>query len=88
MRVMTERRSVPRTRVLRNAKLILDDRGTIVQCTLLDLTTGGARLSLASTYRTSESFELTFDNGRTRRPCRVIWRTDTGLGISFERAGR
>jgi PilZ domain len=86
MRAMAERRRVPRTRVLRNAEIILNDRGAVVHCTLLDLTKSGARLSLASTYKISESFDLTLDNGRTRRPCRVIWRTDTKLGVLFEPA--
>jgi PilZ domain len=81
-----ERRSVPRTRVLRNAEIILNDRGTVLHCTLLDVTKAGARLSLASTYKVSERFELTLDNGRTRRNCRVIWRTGTKLGVSFEQS--
>jgi len=81
---MTERRNVARTRVLRNAEIILNDRGTVVHCTLLDVNRGGARLSLGSTYTISEAFELTFDNARTRRRCRVMWRTATQLGIAFE----
>jgi PilZ domain len=84
---MAERRSVPRTRVLRNAEIFLSDREAVLHCTLLDLTRFGARLSLASTYKIPESFELTFDNGRTRRKCRVVWRTGTRLGISFEPTG-
>lgn len=81
---MNERRNVARTRILRNAEIILNDRGTLLHCTLLDLNQGGARLSLGSTYRISEAFELTFDNARTRRKCRVMWRTETQLGITFE----
>jgi hypothetical protein len=83
-RFMNERRNVARTRILRNAEIILNDRGTLLHCTLLDLNQGGARLSLGSTYRISEAFELTFDNARTRRKCRVMWRTETQLGITFE----
>jgi hypothetical protein len=33
-----------------------------------------------------EYFELTFELGRTRRPCRVIWRTADELGVAFEEA--
>jgi hypothetical protein len=81
---MQDRRTATRTRVLRNAEIILNDRGTVVHCTLLDLNKLGARLSFGSTRSISEAFELTLDNARTRRKCRVIWRTGTQLGVSFE----
>jgi hypothetical protein len=84
---MNERRTAARTRVLRNAAIILNDRGAVLHCTLLDLNKCGARISLGSTYRISEDFELTFDNARTRRKCRVMWRTDTQLGVSFAQPG-
>ena len=45
---------------------------------------GGACLKLANTYGVPEIFELTFELGRTRRPCRVIWRTNDELGVAFE----
>ncbi len=84
---MDERRSVRRTQVLRNAKIIVNHRSaTIISCTLHNLTSHGACLSLASTYRLPDTFELTFEHGRSRRPCRVVWRTKTKLGVSFDPA--
>jgi len=80
---MDDRRAVQRTRVLRNAKIILDRRTSLIHCTVLDLTGCGACLSLAATYRLPETFELTFDYGRSRRPCQVRWRTDDKIGVSF-----
>jgi PilZ domain-containing protein len=83
---MNERRSVGRTRVLRNAEIMIDERAAAkVQCTLQDLTNTGASLTLASTYKVPDTFELTFDQGRSRRPCRVKWRTHDRLGIEFEK---
>ena len=87
MQTANERRISRRNRILRNAAIILSDRGTLLQCTLLDLSRSGARLSLASTYKIAEAFELTLDNARTRRKCRVMWRTSTQLGITFEQPG-
>jgi hypothetical protein len=87
MNATQERRISRRTRLHRNAAIILNDRSAVVQCTLLDLSRTGARLSVSSTYKLSEAFELTFDNGRTRRKCRVQWRTDTKLGVTFEYPG-
>ena len=83
---MDERRAVRRTRVLRNAKIILQQRGEIISCTLKDLTSHGACLSVASTYRLPDTFELTFEHGRSRRPCRVMWRTHDKLGVAFDPA--
>ena len=85
---MNERRSVARTRVRRNAEIVVSDGAarpaTKMQCTLQDLTSRGACLSLASTFRVPDTFELTFDGGRSRRPCWVRWRTGELLGVSFD----
>lgn len=85
---MEERRAVQRTRVLRNAKIILDHRTSIISCTVKNLSSLGACLSVASTYRLPDTFELTFEHGRSRRLCRVIWRTNDKLGIAFVPAHR
>ena len=60
---------------------------SIVSCTVKNLSSIGACLSVASTYRLPDTFELTFEHGRSRRSCRVIWRTDDKLGVAFD-AGR
>jgi hypothetical protein len=56
----------------------------MVSCTLKDLTSHGACLSVASTYRLPDVFELTFEHGRDRRRCYVKWRTQNKLGVSFD----
>jgi hypothetical protein len=78
-----DRRTVGRTRVLRNAKIIVPRRESMIHCTVQNLTGGGACLKLANTYGLPESFDLTFEHGRTRRACRVVWRTDDQLGVAF-----
>jgi hypothetical protein len=79
----SERRGVQRTRVLRNAKIIVPRRSSIISCTVQNLTSTGACLKLANTYGLPENFELTFELGRTRRTCRVVWRTDDQVGVAF-----
>lgn len=79
-----ERRAVARTKVLRNAKIIVPARSPVVHCTVQNITSAGARLKLANTYGIPEKFELTFEHGRTRRACRVIWRTADSLGVAFD----
>jgi ribosomal protein S1 len=81
-----ERRDVTRTRVSRSAKIIPPRRGSMIHCTVQNITSSGACLKLANTYGLPETFELTFEQGRTRRACRVVWRTDDELGVAFEEA--
>jgi hypothetical protein len=38
---------------------------------------------MANTYGLPDTFELTFEQGRTRRACRVAWRTDDLIGVAF-----
>ncbi len=79
-----ERRAVKRTRVLRSAKIIVPRRAPVIHCTVHNITSGGACLKLANTYGLPATFDLTFEHGRTRRGCRVVWRTDDKLGVMFE----
>jgi hypothetical protein len=85
---MSERRDVTRTRIRRNAEIVVARRGIEkVQVTLKDLTSTGACLTLASTCTVPDTFELTFDRGRSSRPCRVMWRSGDQLGVSFDKPG-
>ena len=78
-----DRRRVQRTRVKRSAKIIVPRRSPVIHCTVQNITSGGACLKLANTYGVPETFDLTFECGRTRRACRVVWRTADKLGVAF-----
>jgi hypothetical protein len=79
-----DRRALKRTRVSRNAKIIVPRRSPVICCTVENITGAGACLKLASTFGVPETFDLTFEHGRTRRLCRVIWRTSDKLDVAFE----
>jgi PilZ domain len=79
-----ERRNVTRTRISRNAKIIAPRRTSVIHCTVQNITSSGACLKVANTYGMPDTFELTFEHGRTRRLCRVVWRTADELGVAFE----
>jgi hypothetical protein len=78
-----DRRGVQRTRVQRSAKIIVPRRSPVIHCTVQNITSTGACLKLANTYGLPETFELTFEHGRTRRACRVMWRTADTVGVAF-----
>jgi PilZ domain len=83
-----ERRRLKRTRVSRNAKIIVPRRSPVIFCTVENITGAGACLKLASTFGLPETFDLTFEHGRTRRCCRVVWRTEDKFGVAFTAAAR
>src|SRR5580698_6619749 len=77
-------RDVGRTRVLLNANIMAPRCASMIHCTVQNITSGGACLKLANTYGVPETFDLTFECGRTRRACRVAWRTADKLGVAFQ----
>src|ERR1700680_3731326 len=83
---MEERRAWPRSRVSRGAEIILGRGSPIIVCMLHDLTNFGVCMSLTGAELLPETFELTFDHGRSSRPCRVRWRLDDKVGVAFEKA--
>lgn len=81
-----DRRNVKRTRILRSAKIILERRSSVIHCTVQNITSTGACLKVANTSDLPDAFELTFEHGRTRRACRVAWRTNDQVGVAFVEA--
>jgi hypothetical protein len=84
--MVDDRRNIQRTRVLRSAKIMVPRNSSVIHCTVQNITGGGACLKLANTSGVPETFDLTFEHGRTRRSCRVVWRTADQLGVAFNGA--
>ena len=78
-----EQRRAQRTRVLKGAKIILNSSTSLLDCSVRNLTNLGACLQIASPLGIPQQFDVTFDCARSRRPCRVIWRTSKQLGVEF-----
>jgi hypothetical protein len=49
-----------------------------------DITNAGARLGLAGRDFYPLNFELSFDNFRTARKCRIVWSRANIAGLAFE----
>jgi hypothetical protein len=81
---MIERRRVQRTRILKGVKIILNDRASLFDCTVRNLTNLGASVHVPSTIGIPDVFALSFDFGRSSRGCRVIWRTKDKIGVAFD----
>ena len=79
---MQERRRLARSRVIKGAKLVVGT-SSVVDCVVRNLTNTGARIVVSSTARLPENLVLTFDGGRSLRPCRLVWRRLDETGVEF-----
>jgi hypothetical protein len=73
----TERRALKRTRIARNAKIIVPRRSPVIFCTVENITGAGACLKLASTFGVPEAFDLTLS--MVGRDGRVAWSGEPGI---------
>jgi hypothetical protein len=80
---MEERRQIQRTSVLKNAKIILNNSSSLFDCTVLNLTNVGSCIALALPDAIPNSFALSLDHALSSRQCRVVWRAENKLGLSF-----
>ena len=77
-----ERRRHARTRLFRTAQLFAEEG--IGSCIVRNISATGAALTMDSTTHVPDTFDLSFDGGRTLRPCRVLWRTAREIGLEFQ----
>jgi hypothetical protein len=54
-------------------------------CVLADISEGGARIKVDENANIPDYFVLLFNpKGTPSRPCRVVWRKESYLGLKFE----
>jgi PilZ domain len=84
-RKQSEQRKHPRRQInYAGAKIVIDKKGTALNCRLFDVSQGGARIVLENDQGTPDRFLLLLaPNGGTPRACRVIWRNGPILGVAF-----
>ena len=65
------------------------DDGEVAQgCVVADLSDTGARLEIDDPGTLPDMFTLTLAGpGHQRRQCRVVWRRDQEIGVTFETPG-
>jgi hypothetical protein len=81
-----EQRRIPRTKVLRPARIITgtNDFTWSVDCLVLDVTSLGACVQAdSSPLSLLDESALTFDGARTLRPYRVAWQSSERFGVAF-----
>lgn len=53
-------------------------------CAVVDLSSHGAGITIASAFGVPKVFQLTISGEKEARQCRVIWQQGRTLGVSFE----
>src|SRR5882762_196747 len=81
---MDERRSIGRTRIAKGALLFFRGQVGVRSCGVTDITNRGAGIRTQDLAILPLNFQLSFDNFRTVRNCRLIWRDNDFLGVKFE----
>jgi hypothetical protein len=83
-RTFRERRRSIRERVQFLAWIDIGDGLQPRSCTVMDVSQHGARIILSSPVELPEEFWLIFTRDRTkRRYCRIVWRSDTQVGVTY-----
>ena len=77
-----ERRQFPRAHVLRRAKIVFRRGHSAIDCVVLDLSTGGARVRIGAWLGMPDRFELRIDNGPSRE-AEVRFRGVDLAGVRF-----
>ncbi|EJW11848.1 hypothetical protein A33M_2721 [Rhodovulum sp. PH10] len=68
---------------MKTARIALGPKTPKIECAVRNLSEGGACLHVHSgTFGIPREFQLVFESGATH-PCRVVWRTEQRLGVSF-----
>jgi hypothetical protein len=78
----SERRAGGRTTINRDVLMFFN--GNVHACCVRDVTNHGAGLRLNGLNIVPSDFGISFDNFRTMRPCRLIWRNGDFVGAAFE----
>jgi hypothetical protein len=81
---MIEKRTALRHRVLKHGTLAFSGGGGGGDCMVRNISSGGARLDVASPLGLPQSFMLVIQTDQFMRRCHPVWSNDTRIGVAFD----
>ncbi len=81
---MEERRRNLRRRVLKEGKIVFADALCLMDCTIRDMSDGGAKLMVSNTLAIPPSFQLYEKSSGKLYPATIAWRQCNAIGITFD----
>jgi hypothetical protein len=79
---MEEHRKAARRRLLKAGKITLPGGG-VIDCTVRNRSENGAALDVTSPIGIPETFVLVIEADHAQMQCRVAWRKEGRIGVSF-----
>ena len=79
----TDRRKSPRRRVLKDGKLIFGQGRSVVDCTIDNMSDGGAHVRLSGSHGLPPEFYLAEASRGIVHKAEVAWRTTAGIGLKL-----
>jgi hypothetical protein len=80
---MTEKRTVPRHRVLKRGTLAFSGGGGL-DCTVRNISQAGARIDIASPVGVPQGFTLVIQADHFMRRCHTVWSSEQRIGVAFD----
>jgi hypothetical protein len=84
--IMQERRHSVRTRTLRAGKILFNNKRSVIDCMVRNISAHGACLLVANVVGIPQTFDLVIDGEPASRPCTVAWHAQNRLGVEFRSA--
>ena len=75
--------SGPGDSTARRARILFNYRH-VIDCTICELSGGGACLEMTNTLLIPDTFDLITDREDNAHVCRVIWRDHGRMGVAFQ----
>lgn len=83
-RSYTDKRRERRQALSHVAAIASTEGALVTACAVRDISLSGARLEVEPGHEIPDEFVLLLSrNGRARRRCTVMWRSDTEIGVRF-----
>jgi hypothetical protein len=79
---MDEHRIHPRLRTLKSGKIVFNQKSSVLDCTIRNLSRSGACLQVADPKGVPQSFDLLVEG--VSRTCQISWRSGTRIGVIFQ----
>jgi PilZ domain len=81
---MAEHKRYPRLRTLKAGKIVFDRNCCIIDCMVRNVSAAGACLHVPSTVGIPDRFDLVIAPEKYPRPCRVAWKDEKRVGVTFQ----
>jgi hypothetical protein len=83
-----EKRTLPRQRVLKAAKIITMDNTSVIDCTVRNMSDAGAQVVIEKSVKMPDEFQFFLANGDTVRDAVLVWHRGDRVGIKFKGENR